>query len=54
MGSLNLFQDRVSAWVLRVSFGSGGLTTRDNRRLVDDISWYSLWLRTVGSLGLTR
>jgi len=30
------------------------LTTADNRRLVDDSSWYSLWLRTVGSLGLTR
>ena len=36
------------------SSGSGGLTAHDKRRLVDDTSWYSLWLRTVGSLGLMR
>jgi len=30
------------------------LTTAGNRRLVEDSSWYSLWLRTVGSLGSTR
>ena len=32
----------------------GELTVHDRRRSVDDSSWYSLWLRTVGSLGFTR
>ena len=30
------------------------LTTDDTIRLFSDNPWYSLWLRTVGSLGLMR
>lgn len=54
MYSWNLFQDQELVWFQDVLLGSVGLTVADNRRLVDDISWWALWFRTVGSLGLTR
>ena len=54
MGGRNLLHRTRGQRSRGTSCGSGGHTDDGNMRLVDDSSWYSLWFRTVGSLGLTR